>query len=152
MPYENLPSLVITSSAFLQNGSIPVRYTCDGENINPPIHIHELPKGTESLVLIMDDPDAPRGTFLHWLTWDIAPVTTIGENTAPGKAGLNGGGKPGYTGPCPPSGEHRYFFHVYALDVTLDLLLTSSREMVEDAMEDHVIGYGELMGVFSREK
>ena len=154
-PGEELPStevkeLTITSPAFQNDGYIPSKYTCDGENINPPLEIEGIPEGTESLVLIIDDPDAPRGMFNHWVVWNISPANTIGEDTIPGTEGINGFGRHGYGGPCPPSGTHRYIFRVYALDSRIDLNSDAKKNEVEEAIKSHILAQGELIGLYSR--
>lgn len=143
----------LTSSAFNQNESIPAIYTCDGYNIAPPLEIHDVPVNTKSLVLIVDDPDAPRGTWIHWIVWNIDPETTlIEENVVPIGAveGTTSFGKPGYGGPCPPSGAHRYFFKMYALNAILDLLEGASVEELVSVMKNHVVAETQLMGVYER--
>lgn len=142
--------LTITSPAFQHNSDIPLKYTCDGENVNPPLTIEGIPEGTKSLVLIVEDPDAPRGTWIHWVVWNIDPKTTIAEKSIPGTEGINDSKKHSYGGPCPPSGTHRYFFIVYALDIYLDLDSTATKEDVEKAMENHILAEGELIGLYSR--
>lgn len=132
------------------NGVIPVKYTCDGADINPPLRIEGIPEGTHSLVLIVDDPDAPGGTWDHWIVWNIPLVETIEEDSVPGTEGLNDFKTQSYGGPCPPSGTHRYFFKVYALDTTLDLPTTSTKTDVEQAMIGHILANGELIGLYSR--
>src|SRR4051812_30795928 len=115
-------SLKITSNGFASGGSIPNKYTCDGQNIHPPLHIRDVPKAAKSLAMIVDDPDAPGQIWVHWILWNIDPKTSeIAENSVPGSAiqGTNDFGEPKYGGPCPPSGTHRYFFKVYALDTSL---------------------------------
>src|SRR4030081_2652915 len=142
----------ITSSAFQQGGNIPSKFTCDGANANPPLHFDQVPAGAKSLALIVDDPDAPGGTFVHWLVWNIDPKTTdIGEHSAPPHAvqGKNGFGNSGYGGPCPPSGTHRYYFRVYALDVA-QLQGGSTRADLDRAMPGHIIGQGQLMGRYPK--
>jgi Raf kinase inhibitor-like YbhB/YbcL family protein len=142
----------VTSSAFQQGGNIPSKFTCDGANANPPLHLDQAPAGTKSLALIVDDPDAPGGTFVHWVVWNIDPKTTnIGEHSAPPNSvqGKTGFGNSGYGGPCPPSGTHRYYFRVYALDVP-QLQGGLSRADLERAMQGHIIGQGELMGRYSK--
>lgn len=146
----NAEDIKVSSPAFKDQESIPSKYTCEGENINPELRIGALPEGTESLVLIMDDPDAPMGTFVHWVMWNITPSEVIKENSSPGKEGNNGAGKKGYTGPCPPSGEHRYYFKVYALDATLIIDGTPGKAEVEEAMEGHVLASGQLMGKYRK--
>ena len=141
----------ITSSAFENGAMIPEKYTCDGENISPPLTIVDIPKEAKSLVLIADDPDAPMGTWTHWIVWNIT-VKNIGieENSAPGTEGRNTSGKEGYSGPCPPSGIHRYFFKVYALDNILENKIGASRKEIEQSMEGHVIAESVLMGRYGR--
>jgi len=146
--------IAISSPAFASGQSIPSKYSCDGENTNPPLQIASVPAAAKSLVLIADDPDAPGGLFTHWLVWNIDPKTnSIGEGSAPnGTQGKNGFGKLGYGGPCPPSGTHRYFFKVFALDKTLELSAGASRKQLDAAMQGHVVGEGELMGRYARKK
>ncbi|MBI2476145.1 MAG: YbhB/YbcL family Raf kinase inhibitor-like protein [Candidatus Taylorbacteria bacterium] len=148
-----MKTLKVTSSAFVDGGNIAARYTCDGENINPPIAIDEAPAGAKSLALIMDDPDAPSGTWVHWVKFNMPPATRmIEEGKEP--AGLSGKGTRGglsYQGPCPPSGTHHYVFKIYALDVLLNLPLGASKKEVEGAMAGHIIGQGELVGLYSRQ-
>ncbi|MEQ9377642.1 MAG: YbhB/YbcL family Raf kinase inhibitor-like protein [Imperialibacter sp.] len=144
-------ALLVTSSAFDSGGVIPARFTCDGENINPPLHIQEIPWEAKSLVLMVEDPDAPGKTWLHWLVWNIPITHQIEENSVPGMEGTNDFKKStAYGGPCPPSGTHRYFFKVYALDILPDLVHSPSKIQVEEAMRDHIIAYGELMGTYKR--
>ena len=147
----------IESTAFAHNGDIPSKYTCDGENINPPLTFADVPKETRSLALIMHDPDVPTnlrpdGNFDHWVVFNIPPeTTTIGEGElAPGVYGLHTRGKPEYYGPCPPDREHRYFFKLYALDTMLDLPAGVYRKEVEEAMRGHVIEEAELLGHYKR--
>ena len=103
-----MKELRITSLVFEKNGFIPVKYTCDGDDVNPPLKIEGIPEGTQSLVLIIDDPDAPMGTWDHWVVWNILPVEKIEEDSVPGMEGLNDFNQHSYGGPCPPSGTHRY--------------------------------------------
>jgi len=141
----------LTSPAFVHQGSIPAKYTCDGLNINPPLQIKNVPPAARSLILIMDDPDAPSGTFVHWVVYDISPdVEKVEENTVPGVAGINSYKKDCYRGPCPPSGTHRYFFKLYALDGKLELGAGKNKEQVLERMTGHVIGQTELIGVYER--
>ncbi|MEM2942559.1 MAG: YbhB/YbcL family Raf kinase inhibitor-like protein [Candidatus Bathyarchaeia archaeon] len=142
--------LKITSSAFKSNGPIPKKYTCDGIDVNPPLSIEGLPKQTVSLVLIVDDPDAPRGTWVHWVVWNIPPLRVIQEDSVPGTEGVNDFQRHSYGGPCPPSGTHRYFFKVYALDTKLQLDQNAGKKDVEKAMEGHILAMGELVGLYSR--
>jgi Raf kinase inhibitor-like YbhB/YbcL family protein len=146
-----MSELTVKSPAFEPNQLIPKKYSCDGEDINPPLNFGGIPKEAKTLVLVMDDPDAPSGTFDHWIVWNIpAKTTKIGENTVPGKEGLNSGRQQGYTGPCPPFGTHRYFFKVYALDTELSLSANSKRKDVEKAMQSHILSKGELIGLYRR--
>jgi Raf kinase inhibitor-like YbhB/YbcL family protein len=142
--------LYITSPAFENNGFVPSKYTCDGADVNPPLKIKDIPKGTESLVLIVDDPDAPMGTWDHWIVWNIPPTVAIDEDSVPGIEGMNDFKKHSYGGPCPPSGTHRYFFKVYALDTSLHLDSNARKEDVERAMEGHILAEGEMVGRYSR--
>jgi Raf kinase inhibitor-like YbhB/YbcL family protein len=148
-------SMTFTSSAFNNNERIPAKYTCDGENISPALHIEDVPEGAKSLALIMHDPDAPReGGWTHWTMWNINPVTTdIPDSSVPDGVteGDTSSGKPGYGGPCPPSGTHRYFFYLYALDDVLDIPASSGKAELEEAMKGHVTGETSLMGTYSRE-
>jgi len=123
---------------------------CDSENINPELNIAGVPESAKSLALIMDDPDAPSGMFVHWVMWNIPVTDVIEEDSAPGTEGLNGRGETGYIGPCPPSGEHRYFFKLYALDTTLDLPQNTDKEALLSALEPHTIESAELVGLYSR--
>jgi len=144
----------LESPTFSNHQNIPSKYTCDGENVNPPLKISEVPEKSKSLVLIVDDPDAPMGTWVHWTIWNISPKTTeIPENSVPEGAieGMTDFGKPGYGGPCPPSGTHRYFFKLYALDITLDLDTSAKKEDIEKAMEGHILDKAELIGLYSRQ-
>jgi Raf kinase inhibitor-like YbhB/YbcL family protein len=144
----------ITSSAFQAGGNIPSKFTCDGGDTNPPLQMQDIPAAATSLVLILDDPDAPGGLFTHWIVWNISPQTTsIAEGSAPKAVqGTNDFGKSGYGGPCPPSGSHRYYFRIFALDKELDLPVGSKRAQLNAAMKSHVIAQGELMGRYSRQK
>ena len=147
-----MSQLTITSLAFQPNQRIPAKYSGEGEDISPPLSIEAIPKGTKSLALILEDPDAPSGTFDHWVVWNISPSqNTIAENTAPGIQGLNSGRQHGYTGPYPPPGKpHRYIFRVFALDIELDLGANSRKKDLEKAMKGHVLAEGKLIGLFSR--
>jgi Raf kinase inhibitor-like YbhB/YbcL family protein len=144
------PPLSVTSPAFDHGATIPSKYTCEGQNTSPELSIKDIPKEAKSLVLIMDDPDAPGKTFDHWVMWNIPPHETIMENSAPGVQGKNGRGTNKYIGPCPPSGQHHYYFKVYALDKMLDLPAGSDKSAVEAAMHDHVICSGQLIGLYQK--
>ena len=146
-------SLKVTSSAFPDGGKIPKQYTCDNSDVNPPLRIENLPKAVKSLVLIVDDPDAPGRTWTHWLVWNIDPkATEIREASVPQNAvqGTSDFGSAQYGGPCPPSGTHRYYFKVYALGTTLSLPSSAKKATVEKAMAGHIIAKGSLMGTYSR--
>ena len=146
-----MKQLKITSSIFEQNQQIPEKYGCKNQAPNPPITIEGAPPETKSLALIMDDPDAPSGPFDHWVVWNIPPSTTkIVENSVPGTEGLNSSRRRGYTCPYPPSGTHRYFFKVFALNVMLDLNASSGKRDLEKAMNGHILAQGELVGLFTR--
>jgi Raf kinase inhibitor-like YbhB/YbcL family protein len=145
----------IISPVFRDGQAIPVQYTCSGQNVNPPINIFSVPKGTLSLTLIMHDPDAVSGDFLHWLLWDIPPNTeSIPVNSVPVGAvqGGNDSGETGYSGPCPPagSGNHKYIFDFYALDTTLDLPAGSKITEVIIAQKGHVLDHCALTGTFEK--
>ncbi|MBI5466490.1 MAG: YbhB/YbcL family Raf kinase inhibitor-like protein [Candidatus Kerfeldbacteria bacterium] len=146
--------MTITSSAFKPNESIPPRYTCDGENISPALEFFEVPENTQSLALIVDDPDAPAGTWTHWIVWNINPgIKQITEGATPLGAteGTTSFGKPGYGGPCPPSGQHRYVFKLYALDTVLDLKPSANVAALQSALSSHTIGQAQLMGRYRRQ-
>ena len=143
--------LLVKSPAFENKKYIPVNYTCDGVDVNPPLTIEGAPEETKTLVLIVDDPDCPTGTFDHWIVWNIPPTTrTIEENTVPGTEGVSSYRKHAYGGPCPPYGTHRYFFKVYALDTQFDLKSSSTKKDVEKAMEGHILAKGALIGLYCR--
>lgn len=141
--------LMITSDAFTHNASIPAKYTCDGENINPPLRIENIPSTAKSLVLIVEDPDAPAEGWDHWVVWNIPPLGLIKENEIPGIEGINSFNKHGYGGPCPPPGApHHYHFSVYALDRMLQLDPGAGSGKVKDAMEGSILAHGELTGLY----
>lgn len=142
--------LSVASRAFKQGGHIPKRYTCDGENVHPPLTIGDMPPDAKCLVLIVEDPDAPGGTFVHWVSWNIPITHLIDEGELPGEHGTNDFGDIYYGGPCPPSGLHRYFFKVYALNQLIDLPKGSTKQDVDHAMHEHILAYGELMGIYKR--
>ncbi|MDR0470655.1 MAG: YbhB/YbcL family Raf kinase inhibitor-like protein [Nitrososphaerota archaeon] len=146
------PLITIICPAFKEGKTIPEKYTCIGQNLNPPLNIENIPKNTQSLSLIFEDPDAPNGTFTHWTVWNISSSTnSISENTKPGIEGLNSSNQIGYMGPCPPSGKpHRYIFRIYALDKKLKLEAGAEREALKQAMQGHIIAEGNLRGIFSR--
>jgi len=143
----------ITSSAFKHQKEIPSKYTCEGADVNPPLTISDVPSEATSLVLIVNDPDAPNKTWVHWTVWNINPdQEKISEDSVPEGAqeGLTDFGNCGYGGPCPPSGEHSYFFKLYALDEELNLPHKADINQLEEAMTGHVIKKAVLIGVYSR--
>ena len=148
-----MSTLTIASPAFKHNESIPAKYTCDGADVNPPLVIEGVPPGAKSLALIVDDPDAPRGTWVHWVVWNIDPKTKeIKEKSVPAgaKEGMNDFRKRNYGGPCPPSGTHRYFFKLYALDIAPDLGPDTTKAALESAMKGHVLTEAEIIGLYKR--
>lgn len=142
----------LKSPAFENNKFIPSKYTCEGDDINPPITIENIPQGTKSLALIMDDPDAPMGTWVHWVVFDIPVLDSIEEDSIPGKQGITNSGKRDYHGPCPPSGVHRYFFKIYALDAALNLKEGISKQVLEKAMQGHILDKAEIIGLYQKKR
>ena len=157
-------NMMLTSSVFYQNGMIPQRHTCDGSDISPPLAWSGLPAGTKSLVLIVDDPDAPdpaapRMIWSHWVLYNLPPIAGELPEGVPAKAlpqgtlqGVNDWQRTGYGGPCPPVGRHRYFFKLYALDSVLPDLGKPAKVGVEKAMQGHILGHAELMGQYQRSR
>lgn len=149
----------LESSVFENGAMIPAEYTCDGTDISPPLQWDAVPQGTAGIALICDDPDAPMGTFVHWVLYNLPPETRqLQENfpddeTLPDgtRQGMSDFGKIGYGGPCPPGGTHRYFFKIYALDIILDITLVSDKANLISTMEGHILGQGELMGKYKRQ-
>lgn len=151
-------SFQLFSPAFEHKGKIPARYTCTAEDVSPELQWRDAPQGVKSFALIMDDPDAPAGTWVHWVIYNIPPDSTSlpegsgkkdGLNNGP-VHGKNSGGKSYYSGPCPPSGTHRYFFKLYALDTTLDLPEGATKPELLKAIQGHLVGMAELMGTYSK--
>ncbi len=142
--------MIVLSSAFNDSDSIPEKYTCDGADFNPELMFEEIPEGTVSLALIVDDPDAPNGDWVHWVVYDIPVMARIEEDSIPGTQGMNSFGELDYGGPCPPSGTHRYFFRLYALNTTLGLPEGVDKNGLKERMEGHIIEYAELMGTYQR--
>ena len=151
--------ITLTSSAFAEGQAIPTKHTCDGENVSPGLSWSGIPEGTKSLALIADDPDAPAGTWVHWVLYDVPAATTqLPENVPAANDVLNGGKqgrndfkKIGYGGPCPPKGNpHRYYFKLYALDQKLNLTAGATKANVEKAMKGHILAEGKLMGTYKR--
>lgn len=141
----------IASVEFENNESIPSKFTCQGDGINPELKISGVPSNAKSLVLIVDDPDAPIGTFTHWVVWNIDPkISIIKENSIPGTEGSNSIGKTGYIGPCPPSGTHRYLFKLYALDSMLDLHTGADKSQLEAEVARHELARAELVGTYQK--
>ncbi len=152
-PAAQQGSMKFTSPAFNNYQKIPTSYTCDGSEVHPPLQIAGVPKGAKSLVIIVDDPDAPDGIFIHWVIWNIHPDTTMIEGGAvpsESQEGTNSAGSIGYTPPCPPSGEHRYFFTLYALDAKLGLDGKATKTDVERSAKGHVSAQSLLVGIYSR--
>lgn len=144
----------ISSPAFVHQQKIPSQYTCSGDNISPPLQFGNVPQEAKSLVLIVDDPDAPSGTWAHWVVYNIAPnISEVRENSIPdnGIEATTSFGNTGYGGPCPPSGEHRYFFKLYAINTLLNLPEDANKQIVEEAMQGHIVGQAELIGLYSKE-
>jgi Raf kinase inhibitor-like YbhB/YbcL family protein len=139
------------STSFKNGDSIPTKYTCEGVNINPPLALDGIPSDAKSLALIVEDPDAPQGVFVHWLVWNIIPTKSIPENSILGVTGMNSFKTVDYKGPCPPAGkDHHYFFRVYALDTLLDLDKGSNVKKLKQAIEGHIIAYGEIIGIYRK--
>ena len=146
------------SPVFQDGGLIPSRYTCDGANVSPPLQWSDVPPNTKSIAIIVDDPDAPGKTWVHWVLYDLpASQNQVGESvklnpsdTSAGKVGVNDFGQLAYGGPCPPQGTHRYFFKIYALEVETALKNGSTKDEVERAMQGHILGQGELMAKYQR--
>jgi len=149
---QEVIEMKIASPAFKHGEQIPKKYTCEGEDASPPLSFAEIPGGAKSLALVVDDPDAPGGTFDHWIVWDIAPEQKeLKEGEKVEYQGRNDFGELRYRGPCPPRGRvHRYFFRLYALDATLNLPNGASREELEKAMQNHILAKAELVGTYKR--
>ncbi len=148
-----LSCMQITSPAFLHNEKIPIKYTCEGDNISPPLTIEDVPKNAVCLVLIMHDPDAPGKDWLHWSMWNIPPSTTTmneGEVVPNAIEGKNDADDTGYVGPCPPSGTHRYHFQLYAVDRMIDIPSGAERKALIHALAEHIIDEALLIGTYSR--
>ncbi len=152
--FSSSPKLTITSGAFSNNGYIPMKYSCEGEEVSPPLTIADVPDSAKSLALIVHDPDAPRkGGFTHWVVWNIdVNDKALPENFKGAQQGLNGAGQPGYKGMCPPSGTHHYHFIVYALDTKLSIDAKTDKAALEKNMQGHIIAQGELVGLYKKSK
>lgn len=140
----------IKSPSFKHNGHIPAKFTCQGDDINPEINILNIPKNAKTLVLIVDDPDAPMGLWTHWVLFNVPIISTIKENSIPGTQGFNSFKRVDFGGPCPPSGTHRYFFKIYALDEKLNLKEGATVKEVEIAMKGHILEKAELIGLYKK--
>jgi Raf kinase inhibitor-like YbhB/YbcL family protein len=158
-PGGNEMGFIITSTAFADGENIPVKYTCNGQNISPPLKWGDIPAGTASLVLLVDDTNAPAGVFTHWVIFNLPPdseglpeaVPKDNQLTSGALQGRNGGGIIGYFGPCPPKGSpHHYYFTLYALDKSLDLGAGARKDQIVQAMEGHVLGQSQLVGLYQR--
>jgi Raf kinase inhibitor-like YbhB/YbcL family protein len=151
-------AISVSSSAFKEGDMIPAKYTCDGNDVSVTLRWTGVPEGTKSIALISDDPDAPAGTWVHWVMWNIPPaVCELAEGVSPksqlpdgSRQGISDFGRPGYGGPCPPGGTHRYYFRVYALDAMLDLPDSARKADLVEAMKGHILAEGQLMGKYSR--
>jgi Raf kinase inhibitor-like YbhB/YbcL family protein len=143
--------LEVSSPAFIHGAFIPKRHTCDGQNEAPELIVNWIPIETKSLAIIVDDPDAPVNTWVHWIAWNIHPKSIIKPNRIKGRQGLNDFGIHRYCGPCPPNGVHHYHFKVYALDnFLLELNNNSNKYQLEKAMKMHILAFGELIGLYKR--
>ncbi len=153
MPFE------LTSTAFTEGDPIPTKYTCDGQDVSPPLRWKDPPEGTQSFALINDDPDAPAGTWVHWVLYNVPGSTLSLPEAVPSDAdlpdgsrhGQNSWGRSDYGGPCPPGGTHRYIFKLYALDADLELAAGASKDELLSVMEGHVLASTQTMGVYSRQ-
>jgi Raf kinase inhibitor-like YbhB/YbcL family protein len=157
-------AFAIKSAAFAPGGEIPTRYTCEGDDVSPPLQWSEVPAGTKSLALVVDDPDAPdpkapKMTYVHWVLYDIPPTATgLPEGTGPGtlppgtREGVNDWHRTGYGGPCPPIGRHRYFFKLYALDTVLPDLGRPTKAKLLEAMQDHILAEAQLVGTYQKRR
>jgi Raf kinase inhibitor-like YbhB/YbcL family protein len=144
--------LRVSSTAFEHEQMIPRKYTCDGINISPPLDIEHIPEAAKSLALVVDDPDATTGMWVHWLVWDMPVTHHIKENEVHGIEGINDFQQQWYGDPCPALDTHRYFFKIYALDALLNLPVTTKKIELEKAMSGHIIGFGELIGWYKKQK
>lgn len=152
-PFPDSKTMIINSPAFADKTAIPSQYGCHGQDINPPLEISGVPEAAKSLVLIVDDPDAPAGDWVHWLLWNIDPqISKIEENSSPRGAvsGLNDFGSQGYGGPCPHNGTHRYQFKAYALDTLLELPLSTRKANLLQALAGHILDQAIITGTYSR--
>lgn len=146
----NYKQLKVSRAVFKENEMIPAKYTCDGVNVSITLDIKHVPEEAKCLAFIVDDPDAPNGTWVHWMVWKIPVTHHINENEVHGTEGINDFQQHRYGGPCPPSGTHRYFFKVYALDALLDLPANTKKPQLEIAMSEHIIAFGVLIALYNR--
>ena len=150
---KTMTEMKMTSPAFVHTKAIPSKYSCDGDDLNPPLAIEGVPKEAKSLALVMDDPDAPGGVWVHWVLWNLDPATTqIAQGSVPAGAnqGVNSWERTGYGGPCPPSGTHRYYFRLFALKERLELPSSTTRKELDRAMQGKILARCELLGTYSR--
>ncbi|MFH1281831.1 MAG: YbhB/YbcL family Raf kinase inhibitor-like protein [Candidatus Omnitrophota bacterium] len=143
-------NMQLKSPEFKDSQFIPVKFSCEGEDVNPELMIGDISPEAKSLALIVDDPDAPMGTWVHWVVFDIPLIPGIAENSIPGIQGVNSAGGKNYHGPCPPSGVHRYLFKIYALDTVLNLKAGISKEQLEKAMQGHILASAQLLGLYKK--
>ncbi|MCC6287399.1 MAG: YbhB/YbcL family Raf kinase inhibitor-like protein [Chitinophagaceae bacterium] len=151
MDKTNFGGFHISSPVFSNGGAIPARYTCEGEGVNPPLNTSNIPEGTQTLALIVEDPDAPGGTYDHWIVWDIEPGMAIKENSNPGISGTNSSGKTGYHPPCPPAGSHRYYFHMYALNIKPDIPAGETKEKLLQVIQPYIIAEAVIMSTYEKQ-
>ena len=151
--FSAIPKLQVSSPAFTNNSDIPMKYSCEGEEVSPPLSIGDVPAGAKSLAVIVHDPDAPvAGGFTHWVIWNISVTDRLPENFKDAEQGLNGAGQPGYKGMCPPTGTHHYHFMVYALDTRLSIDAKTDKAALEKNMQGHILAQGELVGLYKKSK
>jgi len=152
--FSVIPKLKVSSTAFANNSAIPMKYSCEGEEVSPPLSISDIPDGAKTLAIIVHDPDAPRaGGFTHWVVWNIDVADkTLPENFKGAQQGLNGAGQTGYKGMCPPTGTHHYHFMVYALDTKLSIDPKTDKAGLEKGMQGHILAQGELVGLYKKTK
>jgi Raf kinase inhibitor-like YbhB/YbcL family protein len=143
-----MEKLFVKSPVFENGKKLPLKYTCDGEGINPPLIVDGIPSEAKSLVLVIQDPDAPSGNFVHWLVWNISTIGKIDENSIPGIEGRNSSGRIHYSSPCPPSGTHRYIFKVFALNLQLELHEGATKKELDQSIHGHIVAKGEIIGLF----
>ncbi len=147
---EGVGKMTLSSPDFHNNEFIPKKFSCQGKDVNPALIIDGIPDGAKSLALIVDDPDAPMGTWVHWVVFNIPVVSQIEEDSIPGEQAMNSFGRENYGGPCPPSGTHRYFFKIYALDTEFEPKHIKDKASLEESMESHILDSAELVGLFKK--